>query len=107
MSDEEKDVDEVEEDETEEDEVDDDDDELAEEQGILVDHAVATSMEQDGMFTGGDGYELKCLIVKNDENAQDKINKLFSEKDKRGLLRIRSIQDTLITDKTVFIWYYE
>ena len=102
MSDEEKDVDDVDEEGSE----DDGNEDLEEEQGILVDKAVAELME-DGMFSGGDGYEIKCLIVANDPKSAKKINDFFGDKDKRGLLRIRSIQETIVSEKTIFIWYYE
>ena len=92
--------------ELERDEYSEEDDSIDDDQAMMMDEIVSKAFA-DGLISYGYGFELKCAVIKNDADAEATINSIFNERDSKGLMVIRSIQDTIVTDKSIFIWYYE
>ena len=85
----------------------DDDKKLSQEQEALLD-ANVSEMFDDGLINVGANVQLKFAVFKIDEkDVTEKINELMSEKNDDDITFVKSIQETIVTDKHIVIWYYE
>ena len=103
--------------ENDEDDGDDEDDEGDEIMEAQVDSSVAHMFMERGLINTGnvrDQYnevagslQLRSRIFPNSPNAEKELNAFIEEKDKRGAILLKSVQKTIITGNTIFIWYYD